>query len=383
MAEAADRESKTEEPSEKKLRDAIEKGQVPISREVAVLASLAATSLYAVFLLRTQSLSLGGLLGRLLDLSGEIRLSSSGDAQVLVGALLLDMGRFLTPLFVLFIGLGLAAAFAQGLPRVVTSRIAPDLSRISPGKALGRLFGKQGVGELAKSVAKLAGAGSVAALLLGGQRDLILSAIDRLPGDLPNVLAFLVVRLVVAMAIIAALVAALDLVLTRLNWRRDLRMTRQELKDELKQAEGDPAVKGRFRSIARDRARRRMIAAVPNATLVVANPTHFAVALRYVRADGGAPQVIAKGQDLIALKIREIAEAHGIPVVEDKPLARALHEVATVDRAIPEAFYRAIAELIHFLGQRREALGWSGASRAAMEQALAAATASDKPAPAE
>src|SRR5690606_31722062 len=134
--------------------------------------------------------------------------------------------------------------------------------------------------------------------------------------------------------------------------RRDLRMTRQEVKDEHKQIDGDPIVKARLRSLARDRSRKRMMAAVPRATMVIANPTHFAVALRYVREEGGAPLVVAKGQDLIALKIRQIAEENGIPVIEDKLLARSLYQSVEVDKLIPPEFYKAVAQIVFFLLSR-------------------------------
>ena len=126
-------------------------------------------------------------------------------------------------------------------------------------------------------------------------------------------------------------------------------MSRQELKDEQKQAEGDPLVKARLRSLALDRSRKRMMSAVPRATLVIANPTHYAIALRYVREEGGAPLVVAKGKDLIALKIREIAKGNHIPVVEDKALARSMYDSVEVDKMIPPELYRAVAEVIHFL----------------------------------
>ena len=143
-----------------------------------------------------------------------------------------------------------------------------------------------------------------------------------------------------------------DIVWSRIRWRTDLRMTRQELKDEFKQSEGDPLVKSRLRSLARDRARRRMIAAVPTATVVIANPTHFAIALKYDRAKGGAPVVVAKGADLIALRIREIASRHSVPIIEDKPLARALYDAVEVGQWIPPEFYRAVAKILHLLYTR-------------------------------
>jgi flagellar biosynthetic protein FlhB len=156
-------------------------------------------------------------------------------------------------------------------------------------------------------------------------------------------------------AVATLVLVAADEVWTRVSWQRDQRMTRQEVKDELKQADGDPLVKARLRSLARDRLRKRMIAAVPRATVVIANPTHFAVALRYVREEGGAPLVLAKGQDLIALKIREIATEHGIPIVEDKALARSLYQAVEVDKMIPPEFYKAVAQIIFFVMSQRQA----------------------------
>jgi flagellar biosynthetic protein FlhB len=163
----------------------------------------------------------------------------------------------------------------------------------------------------------------------------------------------LAVRLVSAISIATIVLVAADLVWARIQWRRDMRMSRQEVKDEFKQSEGDPAVKARLRSIARDRSRRRMLAAVPRASFVVVNPTHYAVALRYVRGTDAAPFVLAKGADLIALKIRETAEAHGIPVIENKALARSLYDGSQIDQFIPAEFYRTVAEIIHYLHEAK------------------------------
>jgi flagellar biosynthetic protein FlhB len=157
------------------------------------------------------------------------------------------------------------------------------------------------------------------------------------------------VEIVVAITAIMVMIAVLDLLWSRFNWRQDLRMTKQEVKDEMKQAEGDPIMRSRLRSLQRDRARRRMMAEVPKATLVIANPTHYAIALRYVREETAAPVVIAKGQDLVALKIREIAEANEIPVFEDVALARSMYSQVSVDNMIPPQFYQAVAELVRVL----------------------------------
>jgi flagellar biosynthetic protein FlhB len=160
---------------------------------------------------------------------------------------------------------------------------------------------------------------------------------------------------VTAVAVATIVLVAADLVWTRMFWLRELRMTRQEVKDEMKQVDGDPLVKARMRSLARDRNRRRMMAAVPKATFVVTNPTHYAVALRYVKEEGGAPMVVAKGQDLLALRIREIATKHSVPIIEDKLLARSLYKAVEVNKMIPPEFYKAVAEVVFFLFSRRGA----------------------------
>jgi flagellar biosynthetic protein FlhB len=155
-----------------------------------------------------------------------------------------------------------------------------------------------------------------------------------------------VVALLTGLALLSFSLLIFDLPVAHVLWRRSLRMAPQEIKDERKQSEGDPHIKARRRSIAKARARQRMLKAVPRATLVIANPTHFSVALRYVRSEGGAPRVVAKGQDLVALTIRRLAEENGIPIVEDKALARSLYAVVEVDQMIPVEFYRAVAEIL-------------------------------------
>jgi flagellar biosynthetic protein FlhB len=172
-------------------------------------------------------------------------------------------------------------------------------------------------------------------------------------GDLPQRILGLCGRIISAVLVATLVVAGADLAWARIHWRRDQRMSRQEVKEEVRQSEGDRLMRARLRSLRLDRSRKRMLTAVPRATMVVVNPTHYAVALRYVRSEGGAPLVIAKGVDLIALKIREIAEENSIPIIEDKPLARSLYDVVVVDSFIPPEFYRAVAELVHLIQEKR------------------------------
>jgi flagellar biosynthesis protein FlhB len=231
----------------------------------------------------------------------------------------------------------------------VFDRIAPKASRISIGEGWKRLFGAQGLAEFAKSVGKLVLA--LAFLIFAvreAQHRLLLGMITQ-PGTFALVIRQIAIDILLALTFAMAVVAAADVVWSRFSWRRNLRMTKQEVKDELKQSDGDPIIKARMRSLARDRARRRMMAAVPKATLVIANPTHFSIALKYVREEDAAPVVLAKGQDLVALRIREIATENGIPVFEDVALARSMYKQVSVDSVIPAQFYQAVAELVRIV----------------------------------
>ncbi|WP_299866017.1 flagellar biosynthesis protein FlhB [uncultured Hoeflea sp.] len=349
MAEGADqdKDSKTEEPTEKKLRDAVDKGNVPFSREVPVFASTLGMLVFLVFFLPAGASRFSITLRDLFDQSDAWRLNNGGDAVALFQLLFFEAGVVMLPAFSLLMGFGIAASVLQNMPSPVLDRIQPKLERISIAKGFGRIYGAKGMVEFAKSMFKIV---VVSAIVATAMQTEYLRSLDFMFMD-PLLVApdmgRLAGKVVTVVLICTALLAVIDLLWTRYSWNADLRMTKQEIKDELKQSDGDPIIKARQRSLARDRARRRMIADVPRATMVIANPTHFAVALRYVPEEGGAPMVIAKGQDLIALKIREVAEAHGIPVFEDPPLARSMFAQVSVDSFIPAVFYKAVAELIH------------------------------------
>jgi flagellar biosynthetic protein FlhB len=356
MAEAADKESKTEEPTERRVRDAVEKGNVPVSREASIFASLAGILIVAAFLLTGPVARLSFSLEQLIDEPGGWALDDGSDASRLFGAIGGEASRFLLPLIVTLALAGLVASFLQNAPQIALERIRPDASRISIHKNWQRIFGTQGRTEFFKAAFKFVIVSIVAVVLLKSEEHRVVNAMFVEPTAVPELILAIAMRLLAAVSVATIVLVAADLVWVRVHWRRDLRMSRQELKDEHKEVEGDPFVKARLRSLGRDRARRRMIAAVPKATLVIANPTHFAIALRYVREEGGAPMVVAKGQDLVALKIREIAEEHAIPIVEDKALARSMYDSVEIDRMIPAEFYRAVAEIIYFLqsgGNRR------------------------------
>lgn len=354
MSEGPDKESKTEEATEKKIRDAIEKGNVPFSREAATLASLFGMAVIASFFLAGSVGQLNYSLARIIDNASGWSLDNRGDAVHLLESVGLDSVRLLLPVVAILTVAGVMSSFLQNSPSMVLDRIQPKLSRVSIGQGWSRIFGAKGQVEFLKSTVKLAAVCILGFVLLRAALHDVLNAMFMEPSALPALILTIGTRLVMAIAVATVVLVAADLVWTRVFWARDLRMTRQEQKDEMKQVEGDPLVKARLRSLARDRARKRMIAAVPRATFVITNPTHYAIALRYVKEEGGAPLVIAKGQDLIALKIREIATQHSIPIIEDKLLARSLYKVVEVDKMIPAEFYKAVAEVVFFLFQRRE-----------------------------
>ncbi|SFL35723.1 flagellar biosynthesis protein FlhB [Methylorubrum salsuginis] len=352
MAEDTDKESKTEAATEKRVRDAIEKGDIPFSREAPVFASILGFLLALAFFARGQAAQLAQSLTPLLDEPRGFRLETGEDATMLLHQVALATGRFLLPFLLLLCVCSLVASLLQNLPRFVGDRITPKWSRVSPMAGMSRIFGLQGQVEFLKSVVKFLSVSVVAILLLRSERTRAVNAMFVDPSQLPELILTVSIRLVSAVAIAIIVIVAGDLVWSRIRWQRSLRMSRQDIKDEHKQSEGDPSVKARMRSLAQDRARNKMLANVDRATVVIANPTHFAIALRYEPTENPAPLVLAKGQDLIALRIRAIAEEKGIAVIEDKPLARSLYDAVQVDQTIPAEFYRAVAQILFFLFAR-------------------------------
>jgi flagellar biosynthesis protein FlhB len=351
MSEEADKESKTEDATEKRVSDAVEKGQVAFSREIPILASLLCFTAYFSIAGSELAQDLSFFLGRLLERAGSLPLNNAIDAMAVFQQLALGAGALVLPFLLVIMAGGLAAAFMQSDPRFVANRIEPKFSRISVRKGWQRIFGLQGFVEFLKSVAKFTLAGAVTVIALRKPFRHLMDGMFQHPIALLGSLSETIFSLLSSVCAVMAAIAALDFFWARFSWRRDLRMTRQEIKDEHKQSEGDPMVKVRIRSIGRDRARRRMLKAVPQATLIVANPTHFSVALRYRPGLDAAPVVVAKGQDILALRIREIAEAGNVPVFEQVELARALYRSVKIDQMIPPAFYLAVSELIRLIYQ--------------------------------
>jgi flagellar biosynthetic protein FlhB len=347
MSEEQDKESKTEAPSEKKLSDAAEKGNVPFSREVTMFASTLAIYIFVVFFLSDGAATMAEALKDIFEQPEAWRLDTASDATALISHVLLKSTALLVPIFVLLILFGVGSSIFQNLPRPVVDRIQPKWNRVSPLSGLKRIYGLPGLVEFGKSLFKIIVVSVVVVLVLWNDYFATLDLMFSDPVSIFTAMISDLKQIIIVVLLATAVLAILDLFWTRHHWYTELKMTKQEVKEELKQSQGDPIVKSRLRSMQRDRARKRMIGSVPRATLVIANPTHYAVALRYVREENDAPVVVAMGQDLVALKIREIAEKNGIPVFEDPPLARSMFAQVSVDSVIPPVFYKAVAELIH------------------------------------
>ena len=356
MAEQSEKDSKTEEPTERRRTQALEHQGGPFSREAGSAAVLLAVSL----LLATSVPSLVGQTARQLAVfiedPGGWRLENGADVILLLRAVLQAVSELLITFAGVVSAAAIAASVLQNVPKFMFDRIAPDMSRISIGAGIDRLFNIQGVIELLKGLAKVVLVGLAAFWGLGGIATAF-HALHAPPDVIPGLLGHLILRAIFISALLSTVVAAADIFFTRRQWVEQLKMTKQELKEEMKQSEGDPFLKARLRAIARARIKRRMMQNVPKATLVIANPTHYAVALRYVRGEDSAPRVLAKGQDALALRIREIAERHNIPVVEDKLLARTLYDATDLDQLIPPELYKAVAEIIIYLTKSRGGQG--------------------------
>ncbi|HLK23789.1 MAG TPA: flagellar biosynthesis protein FlhB [Caulobacteraceae bacterium] len=357
MAEQNDSATKTEEATPRKLEEARKRGEVAKSVDVPAFASLAA----AVGFIAVG----GGFLAR--NLAERLQpFIAHADAYDLSGgggvALLHQAAMAAAPIV-------LGVMFAAGLAGVggnliqhgfllTTERLKPDTSRISPMSGFQRLFGIDGLAQFVKSMLKIGLIACVAYTAVRPHWSELQRAVDLDPVS-GLVLAGDALRaLFISVLAVLGIVAALDWLWQRQRFLTRMRMSREELKEDYRQSEGDPHVRARLRQIRYERARRRMMQNVPKATVVVTNPDHFAVALRYQQGETAAPVCVAKGQDQIALRIKAVAEENRVPIVEDPPLARALYATVEIDETIPRQHYEAVAKVIGFVmrqAQRRRA----------------------------
>ena len=344
-------QERTEQPTSKRLRDAAERGQVARSKEVQDVVQLAAAlmtlSWVGSYMVRTLADRVGAGLSRIDGVAHRTVMPSelTAIATSYLGWLALIVG----PVMLTAVVAGLAAVSAQGGWNVSWEPLQPKFSKLSPVNGIKRLVPTKAGLDLVR-VALVATA--LAWVAWGVVQPFVESAplLSRVNlADATGSTWQTVLTLVKRGLIVFATIATADYLLKRHQLRRSLKMTKQEVKDEHKMLEGNPEIKGRVRRLQRDLARRRMLAAVPKATVVITNPTHFAVALEYKRDAMAAPRVVAKGADLVAQRIKDVARAHGVPTVENVTLARALYSHAEIDEVIPADLFEAVAEVLAYL----------------------------------
>jgi flagellar biosynthesis protein FlhB len=345
MAESNDQE-KSEPATPKKRADARRKGQIAQSREIPSVAVLLAALSFFYF-------GGGWMFNQLIDLTRDVleRIGQTASIESIhhfLGYLFLRITILLAPLLLVVIMAGVAGNVIQSGFMLTGEPMVPKLSKLNPLSGLKRLFSLRALVELLKSLIKVTIVGTTAYRMLKGEMDQIPALIALSTSEIVAFIGSVALKLGFYTCLVLLVLAGLDFLFQ--NWRheRDLRMSKQEVKDEYKQREGDPVVRSRIRAAQREMAMRRMMQAVPDATVVITNPTHLAVALKFERSMP-APRVIAKGAGKIAERIKAIAEEHGIPIIEQKPLARALFKNVEIDHYIPADLYHAVAEILAYV----------------------------------
>ena len=348
MSEDADKASKTEEPTSKKLEDSRERGSVAVSREINTWMLLMAGGIVLLMFSEDMARELSALSLQFIESPHAINFDGGNMRAVLSDVLMGFLGILFLP-FLLFVFVAIAAGVLQNGISFSPKAIEPKLNKFNPINGFKRIFSTKQMVEFAKGVVKIGIVGVVAAVPLLPTFERIDSLttydVEYLPGQLRE----LVIMLFIGVLSVMAVIAIIDLIYQRWEHNRSLRMTKQEVKDEHKQSEGDPTAKQRLRKVRMERAQRRMMQAVPDADVVITNPTHFAIAMKYDPETMSAPLLVAKGQDLVAFKIREIAEENDITIVENKPLAQALYFGVDIDDEVPEEHYKAVAEIISYV----------------------------------
>lgn len=345
--ERPDDTQKTEEPTAKRLEEARKKGQVALSREVNNWIMLLAATILLGTAAPAMMAGLGHHLKTYIEHAHELP-QVPGGFEVLGKGFWNILGLMTLPLLALMAAAFLGP-FIQTGPLFAPETIKPDISKISPFKGVERLFSRRSLMEFVKGILKISLITLVGVLLLRpffGQAD---HMVGLSMGQLLDEMQELIVRLMIGVLVVLAILAIADLLYQRNEHYKKMRMTKQELKDEYKQSEGDPQIKARLRQLRAERARARMMQAVPQADVVITNPTHFSIALKYKPEEMDAPVCVAKGVDAVALRIRELAKEHNIVIYENPPLARVLYDTVEIDEVIPAEHYKAVAEVISYV----------------------------------
>jgi|SRR5579884_3785632 len=344
----AEDQERSEGATPKRREEARKRGQVPRSREIhsaaLILGGVFGFSMMGPMVVsemrKIMTQTLGALASEPMTEASLYQLATTTFSRTLL---------ILVPVMGALGAISIAASFGQHGWVWSTEALSPDWSRINPIKGLQRLFSLQVVAELVKTLVKFFALGGISYFLIRQALPTIYLAIQSEPSEIPGIAGQTIYHFALATGFLIAFLGGGDYLFQWWSLERSLRMTRQEMKEELKQSEGDPMVRARVRSVQKEMARKRMMADVPKADVVVTNPTTLAVALVYQHGKMDAPKVIAKGAGFIAERIREVARQHGVPVIENKPLARALFKTVKVGDPVPSKLYRAVAEILAYV----------------------------------
>ena len=348
MAEDQDKSQQTEEPTAKRLEQAREHGDVVKSAELSTFILLGGGTLAIAMFGKYTAVSLARTLSLFLQQPDTMSVDGAS-LTAMMRLLLPKLALAVAPFFAVMIAAGLAGHMLQSRPGFSLDKIAPDFSKVSPLAGFKRLFGAEGWMNLLKGLAKMAVVGVAIWTQLWPERHNLEAILNQSTVAVLGDMSRLLFKVLMASLATLGLIAGLDYFWQRMRWLSRNRMSKQEIKEEYRQNEGDPTIKAKIRQLRYERARKRMMAAVPTASVVIMNPTHYAVALKYESGKMAAPVCVAKGIDALALRIRAVAEEHDVPVVENPPLARALHAAVEIDDAIPAVHFKAVAQVIGYV----------------------------------
>lgn len=348
MAEGEDKSEKTEEPTDRKLRQAREEGDVPKSQEVSGWFTLAAGLAVLAFLAPSMSSNLVRMLTVYVAQPHQLSVDPRG-AVALMAETAVQLVMVVGFTFVvLFLAAVLGNVVQTGL-LFTPKKLAPKLDKLDPIKGVGRMFGPEGWMNFLKGIAKMAIVGVAVWIVVWPRRDELTALPALAPIGLMQEVYAAAIQLMIAALIAYTAIAVLDYAFQRHQFMDRNKMSRKEIRDELKDTEGDPMIRAKLRQIRQERAQRRMMARVPDAAVVITNPTHYAVALEYQQGITPAPICVAKGTDDVAMRIRELAKEHNIPIVEDPPLARGLFATVDLEEVIPPEHFAAVAKVIGYV----------------------------------
>ncbi len=348
MADDRDPSQQTEEPTQKRLQEAAEHGDVVKSPEINAFVLLLGGTMAIMMFGASIMQNLTTSLRIFIEQPDQIGVSPS-DLMALANHVVITFGGILAPVFAVMMAAAIAGHVLQARPSFTLEKIKPDFAKLSLVSGFKRLFGLEGLLNLVKGLLKMGVVGFAIWTQIWPERTMLQSVLDQSPIGIVGDMSHLLYKVLIAALAALAAIAAADYVLQRYRFLQRNRMSKQEIKEEYRQNEGDPQIKAKIRQIRLERAKKRMIAAVPEATVIITNPTHYAVALKYESGQMAAPVCVAKGVDALALKIREVAKAHDVPIVENPPLARALHATVEVDEVIPQEHYKAVAQVIGYV----------------------------------